>query len=148
MSTSIHLATLGNLHDVVPMVLELWPHHSYEELEEEFTEILSSEKYGVLLCKVDDIFVGFNYVAIRQDYVEGSSSSPTGFIEGIFVKKTYRNKGIAKALARSGEQWAKAKGCTQMGSDVEFHNNSSYEFHKKIGYKEVNRIICFLRDID
>jgi aminoglycoside 6'-N-acetyltransferase I len=147
-STSIHLATLGNLHDVVPMVLELWPHHSYEELEEEFTEILSSEKYGILLYKADDIFVGFNYVAIRQDYVEGSSSSPTGFIEGIFVKEAYRNKGIAKALARSGEQWAKTKGCTQMGSDVEFHNNSSYEFHKKIGYTEVNRIICFLRGID
>ena len=34
------------------------------------------------------------------------------------------------------------------GSDVEFHNAESYNFHKKIGYTEVNRIICFLKDID
>lgn len=148
MNMIIELATLDNLHDIVSMALELWPHHSYEKLQEEFTEILNSKKEGVLLCKTDDVFVGFNHVAIRQDYVEGSSSSPTGFIEGIFVKKAYRNRGIAKALVRSGEQWAKSKGCKQMGSDVEFHNNSSYEFHKKIGYTEVNRIICFLRDID
>ncbi|MBU5592783.1 GNAT family N-acetyltransferase [Clostridium sp. MSJ-4] len=129
------------------MALELWPDNTIEELKEEFMEILKSNNQGVLLYKLEGKFIGFNQVSIRYDYVEGSNTRPVGFIEGIFVKEGYRLKGVAKSLVRNGEKWAKAKGCTEMGSDVELHNVDSYNFHKSIGYTEMNRIICFLKDI-
>ncbi|WP_032120859.1 aminoglycoside 6'-N-acetyltransferase [Clostridium amazonitimonense] len=147
MDNNILLASLDNLEDIVSMALELWPDNTIEGLKEEFMEILKSNNQGVLLYKLEGKFIGFNQVSIRYDYVEGSNTSPVGFIEGIFVKESYRLKGVAKSLVRNGEKWAKEKGCTEMGSDVEFHNVDSYNFHKSIGYTEMNRIICFLKDI-
>lgn len=139
--------TLDNLREVVSLALELWPHHTYEDLEEEFTDILQDKDQCILLYKSDGIFKGFIQMSLRHDYVEGSSTSPVGFIEGIFVKKEFRLMGVAKALVRSGEEWSRLKGCSQIGSDIEEHNMDSYNFHKRIGYTEVNRVICFLKDL-
>lgn len=147
MGKNIVIATIDNIEEIVNMALKLWTDNTYESLKEEFIEILHSNKQDILLYSIDDEYIGFNHVAIRHDYVEGSSTSPVGYMEGIFVKKEYRNRGIARELVEAGEGWTKARGCTQMGSDVEFHNVDSYNFHKSIGYDEVNRIISFLKNI-
>ena len=34
--------------------------------------------------------IGFAQCTLRNDYVEGSSSSPVGYLEGIYVKDEYR----------------------------------------------------------
>jgi aminoglycoside 6'-N-acetyltransferase I len=38
-------------------------------------------------------------------------------------------KDLARKIIEAGENWAKGKGCTQLGSDVEIDNDVSYEFH-------------------
>lgn len=131
----------------VEMGLQLWPDNQEEELREVFINITNSDKEKAFLYKVNDEYVGFINVSIRNDYVEGSDSSPVGYVEGIFIKADYRNKGMAKALVDKGQEWAKSKGCTQMASDIEAHNMVSYDFHLGIGFKEANRLICFIKDI-
>ncbi len=54
---------------------------------------------------------------------------------------------LQKKLIIKGEEWAKSKGCTQIGSDIEMDNDISYKFHQKVGFNEANRIICFIKDI-
>lgn len=134
-------------HDVVLMALDLWSDNTYEALLEHYEKILITKNETVFLAEVDENKVGFIHVSIRHDYVEGSNSSPVGYIEGIFVKPSFRGEHIAKKLVQHGEQWAKSQGCTQMGSDIEQENNISYEFHKNIGFTEANRLICFIKDI-
>lgn len=131
----------------VEMGLQLWPDNQEEELREVFINITNSDKEKAFLYKVNDEYVGFINVSIRNDYVEGSDSSPVGYVEGIFIKEDFRKKGMAKALVDKGEEWAKSKGCTQMASDIEAHNMVSYDFHLGIGFKEANRLICFIKDI-
>ncbi len=143
----IKVAKFDNLEEIVNMALELWPDNQYSELEKEFIGIISNENEDVLLYQGECEFAGFIHIATRNDYVEGADFSPTGFIEGIFVKTNYRKQGIAKALVKEGENWAKEKGCKQMGSDVELDNKESIHFHKCIGYNEVNRVVCFLKDL-
>jgi aminoglycoside 6'-N-acetyltransferase I len=41
----------------------------------------------------------------------------------------------------------KDKGCTEFASDCELDNKESLEFHKAIGFEEVNRIICFRKNL-
>ena len=53
--------------------------------------------------------VGFAQCGLRRDYVEGTESSPVGYLEGIFVKESYRSKGCAKELLLACESWAKKK---------------------------------------
>ena len=39
---------------------------------------------------------GFAQCGLRFDYVEGTDSSPVGYLEGIFVLEEYKKRGYAK----------------------------------------------------
>ena len=91
--------------------------------------------------------MGFAQCQRRRDYVEGTDSSPVGYLEGIFVREEYRRKGVAKALLAACEAWAKDMGCTEFASDCELTNYESYRFHLALGFLEAGRIICFTKQI-
>lgn len=128
--------------------LRLWPEHSREELQTTFLEILQSPRQAGFLFQVGQEYVGFINVSMRVDYVEGSNSSPVGYVEGIYVHNSFRKQGIARKLVEQGERWAKERGCSEMASDIEEHNLVSYDFHTRVGFREANRIICFIKEID
>jgi len=90
---------------------------------------------------------GFAQCQLRTDYVEGTDSSPVGYLEGIFVENEYRKLGYAKELLSECEKWAKEKGCTEFASDCELVNEESLHFHLSMGFEEANRIICFRKGI-
>jgi aminoglycoside 6'-N-acetyltransferase I len=85
--------------------------------------------------------VGFIYTSLRQDYVEGTTTSPVGYIEGIYVQAPYRQMGFASQLLQRAEQWTLENGGEEMGADTEIHNEGSHTFHVKSGFIEKNRII-------
>ena len=91
--------------------------------------------------------VGFAIFSIRTDYVEGAKHSPTGYLEGIFIESDYRKLGIAKDFIESGERWCKEMGCTQLGSDTWLTATESRKFHKKLGFREEEELVHFLKDI-
>jgi aminoglycoside 6'-N-acetyltransferase I len=84
---------------------------------------------------------------LRHDYVEGTKTSPVGYLEGIYVREEYRRSGVAKELLECCEQWAKEKGCTEFASDCELTNEKSIAFHSAAGFSEANRIVCFTKTI-
>ena len=45
------------------------------------------------------------------------------------------------------ERWAKNKGCREFASDCELENEESLSVHLKMGFSEVNRIICFKKEL-
>lgn len=89
--------------------------------------------------------IGFAQCQLRRDYVEGTSTSPVGYLEGIFVQEAYRGKGYGRALAAACEAWAGEQGCSEFASDCELGNSNSLAFHKAIGFEEAGRIICFTK---
>lgn len=143
----IKKADKSNIEIVVHMANKLWPSSDFQELRSEFIDILSSEEDLVYLYEIEGKYIGFIHVSLRNDYVEGCSSSPTGYIEGIYVEEGYRLQGVANKLVHTGESWARSKGCKEMGSDVELNNKVSEIFHNKIGYIEANRVICFIKSL-
>ena len=80
-------------------------------------------------------------------YVEGTDSSPVGYLEGIYVVDGFRKNGIARGLLTACENWAKSKGCTEFASDCESDNLQSLQFHLNVGFREANRIICFTKKL-
>lgn len=146
-NTKIIKAEDIHIDEVTRMAIDLWPDNEFEELKQEIIHMIDSEKDVFFISTMGENIVGFIHMAIRTDYVEGSSTSPVGFIEGIYVKPAYRYKGIGKELVAKGEEWAKSKGCKEVGSDILLDNRDSYNFHCKVGFKEANRLICFIKDI-
>ena len=100
------------------------------------------------LVKDKDKYVAFVHVSIRNDYVEGSNDSPVAYIEAIYVKPNYQKRGIARMLVNVAENWAMQKGLRQLASDTPIDNKTSIKFHKKVGFTEVERVVCFIKDIE
>ncbi|WP_310602579.1 aminoglycoside 6'-N-acetyltransferase [Anaerosporobacter sp.] len=122
------------------LCVSLWPTHTIEEMLQERRDGLFSHEF---IYYIDDEAVGFMSLSIRSDYVEGTDSSPVGYLEGIYVKPNYRKQGIAKALVDYAKKWAKEQECTELASDCELDNETSILFHKQLGFQEQNRIVCF-----
>ena len=130
------------------MGLMLWPKHSRAELKREFEDIFKSKREETFLCKDEEgNYVGFINLSLRYECISGASSSPVGYVEGIFVKEQYRKQGIAKKLIDAGEKWAKSNGCKEIGSDAELQNKTSRAFHKKLGFKESDILVHFIKKI-
>ena len=143
----IEKASVSDAAAAAELAMKLWPGHTAEELREEFSGLLAREDAAVFLAVLDGTAVGFAQCQLRHDYVEGTGSSPVGYLEGIFVAPAYQKQGIARALLASCEKWAKEQGCVEFASDCELDNGSSHSFHLKSGFREANRIICFVKEL-
>ena len=130
--------------EVARLSLLLWPEHDIEEMELEFRELIQMDDAAVFLAREGEA-VGFAQCQLRRDYVEGTESSPVGYLEGIFVTQPCRNRGYARALLAACLDWARARGCTEFASDCELTNSESLAFHLRMGFLEANRIICFTK---
>jgi len=140
-------ATKKDFASLLSMGHTLWPHHTSNNLKQEFKRILSSKKDTTFLGFDNETPIAFSTLSIRSDYVQGSSSNPVGYVEGIYVKPEYRKKGVAKALIKIAEQWSKKRGCKELGSDTELRNKNSQKFHTKVGFKKVRVIVHFIKMI-
>ena len=129
------------------LALRLWPAHSLSGLRDEFEALTEAEDAVCLIQYADEKPVGFAQCQLRRDYVEGTGTSPVGYLEGIFILEEYRRRGCVGALLARCEAWAREKGCTEFASDCELDNAESLRFHLAMGFEEANRIICFRKDI-
>ena len=143
----IRNALLSDAATVAALAQQLWPHHEAAQLQEEFEPLLEDANAAVFLAFSDDMPVGFAQCQLRHDYVEGTASSPVGYLEGIFVVPAYQKQGIARALLASCEKWAKEQGCVEFASDCELSNTNSLRFHLSMGLEEANRSICFTKKL-
>ena len=143
----IERAQQRHLDAVTNLALRLWPEHEYGQLRQELGETLSQPDAAFFLAFDGETPVGFAQCQLRRDYVEGTESSPVGYLEGIFVAEGYRHQGVARELLAACEGWAKERGCTEFASDCELSNAESLCFHLRVGFLEANRIICFTKKL-
>lgn len=143
----VRKANTKDISKLTNLALQLWPDNNYDELKREMEDILRHDGAVFFLFFDESEPVGFAQCQLRYDYVEGTESSPVGYLEGIFVSEKYGNKGVATQLIQRCEQWSKEKGCSEFASDCELSNVDSYAFHLKYGFQETNRIICFKKTI-
>lgn len=143
----IRQASMEDIKIVTELAILLWEDNEIDNLENEIKEYITLNKEVIFICFEESVPVGFAQCNLRHDYVEGTENSPVGYLEGIFIKKEYRNKGFAKALLSQCEYWAKSQGCDEFASDCELNNTASLIFHLQVGFEEANRIICFKKKV-
>ncbi|MBR2834785.1 MAG: GNAT family N-acetyltransferase [Coriobacteriales bacterium] len=129
------------------LAIQLWPDNDPNGLTEEFLELLEKKNAACFLKYISNKPIAFAQCQLRYDYVEGTDSSPVGYLEGIFVTEEYRKQGYAAELLAECEKWAKEQGCMEFASDCELDNIDSLRFHLAMGFEETNRIICFKKEL-
>lgn len=88
-----------DLPDVVRLAFGLWPDHDLKELEAECADLLKTGTLFALYEAPNGVPVGFAQCQLRHDYVEGTETSPVGYLEGIYVEPAFRGAGHSPRTA-------------------------------------------------
>lgn len=147
MQAIIRRAKVEDAKTVAGLAIKMWKSNTIEELTAEFRDYIGKDDCVVVLAILNDCAVGFAQCGLRNDYVEGTDTSPVGYLEGIFVEEGYRKNGLAREMLDACQKWAKEQRCTEFASDCELVNEDSLKFHLKMGFEEANRIICFTKKL-
>lgn len=142
-------ATRATVKDWVALREALWPHGSAEDLQREASTLLDKEPAAAAFLVRDQAGtpVAFAEATLRVDYVNGCSTSPVAFLEGIYVRADWRRRGVARLLCNAVETWARECGCSELASDTEIENEDSQSVHEALGFDESERVVCYHKRI-
>jgi aminoglycoside 6'-N-acetyltransferase I len=139
--------TDADWRDWLRMSIALFPDQSREEIERSMRDTLGNAHAAVFIAVRDDGSpCGFVEVGERS-YAEGCETSPAGYIEAWYVDPDVRRQGVGRALLAAAEDWARAQGYSEIGSDALLDNIVSHKAHVRSGYAEVERLVVFRKSL-
>jgi aminoglycoside 6'-N-acetyltransferase I len=145
---TVEQATAATMGDWVGMRAALWPHTTRQELEREAASLLARTPAATaFLLRTGSMAVAFAEATVRVDYVNGCSTSPVAFLEGIYVRPDWRRRGAARLLCRAVEAWARTHGCSELASDTGIENEAGQTMHEALGFEESERVVCYHKRI-
>jgi aminoglycoside 6'-N-acetyltransferase I len=78
---TIRRADISDISILTPMTLTLYVgDHTYVDLAEENTALLTSDNDAVFIAFDGDRAVGFTHISLRHEYVEGTASGVKGYL--------------------------------------------------------------------
>ena len=73
-------AESNEIETIASLAAMLWNTHSVDELSREFSDLISKDDAQFFLKYENNIPVGFAQCQLRRDYVEGTETSPVGYL--------------------------------------------------------------------
>ena len=134
--------------DWLRMSSALFPDESTDGIAAGMREFHARPDADVFVAEREDgSLAGYVEVGARF-YADGCITSPVGYIEAWYVDPDVRRSGYGRALLAAAEEWARANGYREMGSDARLDNHISHAAHRRAGYDEVDRIVQCRKDLE
>lgn len=112
-------------------------------LEAELDELIATQRvYAFLVWTADEQAIAFLELS-QRNMVDGCTTSPVAYLEGIYIVEAFRAKGLGKALIDFCKKWAKTNGMTELATDSSLHDVTAQKFHVRMGFQETERIVQF-----
>ena len=145
----IEQCACATLMDWIALRRALWPNETTNEHDAETATLLdrADDAIAFLARAGDHAAVGFAEATLRRDFVNGCTSTPVAFLEGIYVSPCWRQQGVARLLCRAVEEWAVNLGCSEMASDTDLLNTGSHLMHAALGFAETERVVYFRKSL-
>lgn len=114
----------------------LWLDFKIDNLKQEMKDI-EADQVGQPVFVAENHeggLCGFLEVSIRTE-APGCTTDRIGYLEGWYVDKDWRKRGIGRRLVEVAEAWAQSVGCLEMASDTDSDYPVSPIAHAALGYK-------------
>lgn len=144
---TIRQATPADAAAWAQLRLGLWP-DADDPLEELAESLADAEGAVFLACLAGGEAVGFAEVRLRHDYVNGTESSPVGFLEGWYVQPPWQGHAVGRALPAAVQAWTRAAGCSELASDSRMEDVQAHAAHRACGFEETERVVYFRMALD
>ena len=125
----------------------LWPDGAEAEHLRYMADAIVRGHFVRLAIDPSGSAIGLVEASKRVDYVNGTSSSPVAFLEGLYVEPTSRRRGVARALVVAVVAWAASVGCEEIASDSPLENVAAHAVHRALGFAETERVVYFCRAV-
>src|SRR5579864_1867030 len=119
----------------------LWPEDDAGRADDGLRVLRNPD--AVTFLAWDGQAIGFAEATLRRDYVNGCTTSPVGFLEGLYVREDRRLQGVARALCAAVETWVLEHGCSELASDTWLDYIESQRMHAALGFSETERVVYF-----
>lgn len=150
MTFDIRPPTPADRAEYLRMRLALWPdlrEAAHAAAEGETWLVPRPGRIAFVAARPDGRLCGFAELALRP-WAQGIEARPAPYLEGLYVDPEFRRHGVARALVAAGETWALEMGALALGSDTEVENTVSQAVHTRLGFREVERLVGFLKPLD
>ena len=124
----------------------LWPDSEPEEVDGILSAAGNARVWFLVHERASGRLGGFVEVGTRS-YAEGCRTSPVAYLEGLWVDRDLRRRGVARELVAAVEAWAVQKGLRELASDAEIENSVGQAFHRTCGFQETDRVVCFRKSL-
>jgi aminoglycoside 6'-N-acetyltransferase I len=125
----------------------LFPAESDESLTSGMRDFRARRDAEVFVVdRGDGRLAGFIEAGSRP-YADGCETSPVGYVEAWFTDEDVRRRGLGRDLLAVAEDWARARGYSEMASDALIDNVVSHQAHAAAGYAEVERLVVFRKQL-
>jgi len=113
------------------------------EVERRYRSRLEDSGRSVLVAVMDGSVIGFADAALEQHEDQGTYDRPGvyAYAEELIVTAAYRRRGVATALMRALERWAKSVGARAILLDTHVTNAEARSLYQALGYREMGVIL-------
>lgn len=91
--------------------------------------------------------LGFVELSLRN-VVDGCLGSPVAYLEGLYLEKEHRGRGLGKEAMIAIFGWCREKGYKELATDSELSNLNAQAFYKALGFQETYRVVEFRIDVE
>jgi len=141
--TTVRRTQAADRSEHARMRAALWPDEDPQELADDLATLLEDPTQIAFVAeRGDGRLCGFAEASVRR-YANSNDESPCAFLEGWWVDENVRRSGVGRALVAAIEEWARAQGFTELGSDALLDNTLGHQAHHALGFEERERVIYF-----
>ena len=140
---AIRLVTPADRDAWLRMRVALWPEGAADlpaETDAHFAGAAYQLGAVFVAEREDGRLAGFAEAGVRP-FADACDEAPCTYLEGLYVDEDLRRTGVARALVAAVEDWARAKGYHELGSDYEIENDASAGWHAAHGFEVVERLV-------
>ena len=110
------------------------------KIHRDLEKIISGVNSEIFLALVDNKATGFAEVYLREDKPNPARvASKYGHLQSLLVSEAFRRKGVGEKLLEAAENWARARGATEMRIDTWEFPEGPLRFYEKTGYRTLRR---------